>query len=70
MVVQAENTRLAVLPAIGFETLEAGARIMKHVRCRVHRQRRKRLDRRLAPAAVLKPRDRQVIAENGAKLGH
>ncbi len=31
MVVQAENARLAVVPAVGLEALEAGARVMQHV---------------------------------------
>ena len=70
VIVEAEDSRLAVAPAIGLEAFEAGARIVEDVGGGMHRQRCKRLDRRIAPAAVFESSDREMIAENGTELSH
>ena len=52
VIVESKYTAFSIAPAIGLETFEAGARIVKDVRCRMQRQRRERFDRRLAPLHI------------------
>jgi hypothetical protein len=70
MIVQPENPAFAVAPAVGLETFEARARIMKNMSRRVQLQRRQRLDRRRAPGAINISCDRDTIAKFSAERLH
>ena len=70
MIVQAENARLAVVPAVGLEALEACARIMQHVGCGMELQWCNGLDGRGLPGAIAILGDDEVVAENGTERGH
>jgi hypothetical protein len=70
MIVQPENPALAVAPAVGLETFETGAGIMKDMGRRVQLQRRQWFDRRRAPGAINISCDRETIAKFSAERLH
>ena len=70
MVVQAEDSRAAVRPAIRLETFETGARVVKNMRCRVQMQRLERPHLGLMPLTAIELRNHVVIAEFGSELTH
>jgi hypothetical protein len=70
MILEAEDVAFAIGPAIGLETLEAGARVVENVGCRVQLEGRERLYRSRTPLASSVSCDRYVIAEFGAKRLH
>ena len=69
MVVQAEDSRLAVAPAIGLEAFEAGAGVVKDVCCRMDRQWPRGHDLVFGPDVVAKTRDGHELRESGTKRG-
>jgi hypothetical protein len=59
----------AVGATVGLEALEAGARVVQHVRRGMDLERPGRLDLGIAPAPVAEIRDRHLVGEHGSEGG-